>query len=162
MDNTQFIFWSILMLVAIGLDVSAYLFLRWYWKQHNLILTDELARRALERMEQALKPWQESWKNWVEFFRPQPLAVTAAEPAQMALPLQVETPPALLPQPAPSPVAPVEMITPDKISQKHGKPTHVEFSFDVPVGKPVELRIAADPDTGVTVEKRPAGLGDPA
>ncbi|MGC1379144.1 MAG: hypothetical protein WA821_23140 [Anaerolineales bacterium] len=132
MDNNQLLItWAIVVFVALGLDVGAYLFLRAEWKKSGVLLTDKLWNQLSDKLDQSVKAERE---RLLSLIRP--------KPKQLSLP------------DAPQPIIddPVEIIP---VSVKTvGQVRRVEFSMDMALNTTVNVRIGATKEAGVKVEKR--------
>jgi hypothetical protein len=132
MDNNRLLIsWAIVVLVAFGLDIVAYLFLRAEWKKSGVLLTDRLWNQLSDKLGQIVKTGRERL------------------PSLMLQPVRSTS----LPE-SPQPVIdnPVEIIP---VSVKTvGQVRRVEFSMDMALNTKVNVRIGATREAGVKVEKR--------
>ena len=56
MDNNQLLItWAIVVFVALGLDIGAYLLLRAEWKKSGVLLTDKLWNQLFDKLNQSVK-----------------------------------------------------------------------------------------------------------
>ena len=149
MDNQLLITWIIIIVVALGLDIGGYFFLRRYWEKNDVILTDVWLNKIIDVIDLAF--------DWVDqlglrlralfFLKPQTtqtpvLAGTAATTAEI-LPLSE---PDAVPEE-------VEEIIPVSVEHVDGV-RRVRFSLEMPLNTTVDVRIGATQEAGVTVEKR--------
>jgi hypothetical protein len=144
MDNVLVSIWIISLVVALSLDVSAYIVLRREWEKRGVLVTDELAKRVSDRLDQIRKTWQKPATPKTE---PAPPVQKPVEVVEAAVEVAKEVPSVRVasPEPEPEPIpAPVRAA---------GQLKHVEFSMDVPLDSAIDISIAATPQ-GVKVEKR--------
>ena len=147
MDNQLLITWIIIIVVALGLDIGGYFFLRRYWEKNDVILTDIWLNKIMDPIDLAF--------DWVDqlglrlralfFLKPETTTQTSvlAEPAAEILPL---------PEPEAEVTPEVEEVIPVSVEQVDGV-RRVRFSLEMPLNTTVEVRIGATQESGVTVEK---------
>ena len=150
MEKQLLITCIIIIVLALGLDVVTYLFLRTDWKKNGTLITDRLLSRWSDALHQQVKVWQNSISvNLVKYYQE-----SVAQPAPASVPVQTPRP-APAPAPVPAPVVdavPVEIVP---VSfKKIGQVRRVQFSLEMPWDTQVEVRIGATYESGVTVEKR--------
>ncbi len=130
MDNLFYI-WITAMVVALSLDVSAYIVLRRQWKKRGFTIIDELSERMSNRLGQIKKRWQELRPVKTKLA---PVQQPVQEEEQM---IQADLQPELI-------AASVKTI---------GRLQRVQFSMDVPLDSRINISISSTPETGVKVEK---------
>ena len=138
-NNQQLITWTMLVVVALGLDIGAYIFLRLDWKKNSSTLTDRFWNQLFDRVDKTVKIVQNR------------IAIALVKYHQASIAADVKAAPA--PEPVPDPdVTPAEMIP---VSVRNvGGVRRVKFSLDMPLDTQIEVRIGATREAGVTVEKR--------
>ena len=148
MEKQLLITCIIIIVLALGLDVVAYLFLRTDWKKNGTLLTDRLMSRWSDALHQQVKVWQNGISvNLVKYYQE-----SVAQPAPAAVPVQAPVP---VPAPVPAPVVDAVLVEIVPVSvKKIGQVRRVQFSLEMPWDTQVEVRIGATHESGVTVEKR--------
>ena len=134
MDNQLLINWIIMIVLALGADIAAYIFLRLDWKKNGSTFIDRFWNWLFDK----LNLFVAALKKRVALGLIQYHRASVATPA---------------PEPAPLPVGPPVETVP--VSVKHiGPIRRIKFSLDMPLDTQVEVRIGATREAGVTVEKR--------
>jgi hypothetical protein len=142
MDNQLFVTWIIMIVVALGLDVAVYLFLRADWKKNGSVLPDRFWNRFFDKLRQTAKTWQNRISiGLVKYYQPSTLQPSpASAPASGAEPVMEATDDSIE-------IIPVSV-------RKVGQVRRIEFSVEMPLDTQVEVRIGATREAGVKVEKR--------
>lgn len=140
MDTQLLISWIIVVLVALGLDIGIYIFLRLDWKKNGTTFIDRFWDRAFDQANQIFQALKKR------------IAIALVKYHQASVspaPVSAPTDPVLEPLPD---AHPVERIP---VSVKNiGTVRRVQFSLDMPLDTQVDVRIGATREAGVTVEKR--------
>lgn len=139
-DNQQLITWTMMVVVALALDIGAYIFLRQDWKKNGSTLTDRFWAQVFDRASQINKTIQHR------------IAIALVNYHQASIATD-DKPAAADPAPEPLPDATPVEIVPVTV-RNIGGVRRVKFSLDMPLDTQVEVRIGATRESGVTVEKR--------
>lgn len=151
MDNQLLITWIIIIVVALGLDIGGYFFLRRYWEKNDVILIDIWLNKIMDPIELAF--------DWVDQLGLRLRALFFLKPQTTQTPVLAGPAAAaeILPLPEPEVEAEatpeVEEIIPVSVEQVDGV-RRVRFSLEMPLNTTVDVRIGATQESGVTVEKR--------
>lgn len=140
MDNQLLITWAFMIVIALGIDIGMYVFLRLDWKKNGSTLIDRFWNQLFDKMDQFFKKLQKS------------VAVALVKYHQASITPDAKPFSQLEPEPVAPDVVPIEIIP---VSVKNiGSVRRVQFSLDMPLDTQVEVRIGATREAGVKVEKR--------
>jgi hypothetical protein len=149
MDNQLLITWIIIIVVALGLDIGGYFFLRRYWEKNDVVLTDVWLNKIMDPIDLAF--------DWVDQLglRLRALFFLKSETKQTPVLVGPAAVAEILPSPEPEleAASEVEEIIPVSVEQVDGV-RRVRFSLEMPLNTTVDVRIGATQESGVTVEKR--------
>jgi hypothetical protein len=128
MDNNNLvIWWTIIVIVALSIDIVVYIWLRTEWKKRGVMVIDEYFKKALNWPKQTFETLKKRLPG-----KPQPRQ----------------------PHPAPQPTeAPIVELIPVSV-ESIGQIRRVQFSMEMPLNTTMEVRIGATLEAGVKVEKR--------
>lgn len=136
MDNQLLISWAFFIVIALGIDIAAYIFLRRDWQKNGITIVDRFWNNLFSKIDQLIAALQKQIAiNLVKYHRSTLATVT----------------PTAAPAPLPE-TAPVELIP--VTVENMGELRRINFTLDMSLNTQVEVRIGATRETGVIVEKR--------
>ncbi len=140
MDNELLITWTFFMVIALGVDIVAYLLLRLDWKKNGITIIDRFWNAHFRKIDQLSAALQKQIAiSVLNYHRSTVAAAPAAAPKEALPEAKPKTPP--------GEIVPVTV-------RNVGNLRRVKFTLDMPLDTQVEVRIGATREAGVTVEKR--------